>query len=115
MAPDRLDRLEERLLPGGLRLAEARTPRARLVGLAGLATLEPGRGLHLFPARSVHTAGMRFALDLLWLDRRDRVVRVDEHVRPWRHRACRRARSVIETRAGEGAAFAEVLQAPSSR
>jgi hypothetical protein len=39
---------------------------------------------------------MRFALDLIWLDADDHVVRIDQHVPPNRFRACRRARSVVE-------------------
>lgn len=57
-------------------------------------------GLELAPCRSVHTFGMRFALDLIWVDRDGRVVRVDERVAPRRLRTCLRARSVIEVRGG---------------
>jgi uncharacterized membrane protein (UPF0127 family) len=53
---------------------------------------------------------MRFALDLVWLDRDGGVVRVDEHVRPGRHRACRAARSVVEVRAGAGPCWAAALR-----
>jgi uncharacterized membrane protein (UPF0127 family) len=52
---------------------------------------------------------MRFALDLVWLGRNGRVVRVDHGVAPWRMKLCVRARSVVETTAGEGDAFATVL------
>lgn len=57
-------------------------------------------GLELAPCRSIHTFGMRFALDLIWLDGAGRVVRVDPDVAPRRFRTCLRARSVIETRGG---------------
>ena len=111
----RLDRLPERELPGGLRLAEARTARARLRGLAQLDSLPPGRALLIRPTNAVHTFGMRFALDLVWLDRHDRVLKIDEAVPRRRQRWCRGAKAVVETRAGEGAAFAAALQgeAPS--
>lgn len=59
-----------------------------------------GVGLELSPCRSIHTFGMRFALDLIWLDAAGRVVRVDSDVPPRRFRTCLRARSVIETRGG---------------
>ena len=49
--------------------------------------------------------GMRFALDLIWLDKNEGVVRVDREAGPWRMRACPRARSVIETVAGQADAF----------
>jgi uncharacterized protein len=87
---------------GDLRVLEAATPRSRLLGLMGLDDLPAGIGLHLSPARSIHTFGMRFALDLLWLDGAGRVVREDRAVPPRRVRGCRAARSVIEVRAWYG-------------
>ena len=74
----------------------ARDPLARLLGLAGLRTLPPAVGLLLPDTRSIHTCAMRFALDLVWLDRDGQVVRVDRNVRPWRVRSCRGARAVVE-------------------
>ena len=59
--------------------------------------------------RSVHTFGMRFPLDLVWLGRRGRVLRVDHDVRPSRVKLCVRARSVVETYAGQGDRFARAL------
>ena len=56
-------------LPGGLTLHEASTRRDRWRGLAGLGELPADRALHLRPCRAVDTLGMRFALDLVWLDR----------------------------------------------
>lgn len=44
-------------------------PRARLCGLAGLDRAEAGRGLLIPRCASVHTFGMRFPLDLYFLDR----------------------------------------------
>ena len=79
-----------------LRIVAATTFRARLFGLAGLPALPRGLGLLLPATRSVHTFGMRFALDLLWLDRSGNVLRVDESVRPWRVRCCRGAWGVVE-------------------
>jgi hypothetical protein len=72
----------------------------RLVGLA----LRRDRGVALLlpRCRSVHTFGMRFPLDLVWLDSAGRVVRVDRSVPPCRVRSCRAARSVLELRAGRG-------------
>ena len=64
--------------------------------LRGLAFAAPRGPLHIARCRSVHTFGMRYALDLIWLDGRGAVVRVDLGVPPRRVRTCRRARSVIE-------------------
>jgi uncharacterized protein len=73
----------------------ARTFRERLVGLAWRRE-PPAEGLLLPRTRSVHTFGMRFALDLHWLDAAGGVVRVDRAVPPRRLRTCLRARAVLE-------------------
>jgi uncharacterized membrane protein (UPF0127 family) len=104
-APARLQRLPRRALAGDRHVAEARGLRARTLGLARLDDLPAGWGLHIPRCRSVHTFGMRFALDLVWLDADGRVVRVDRDVPRRRHRACRTARSVVELRAGQADAF----------
>jgi len=83
----------------GLRVHEARGWNARRRGLGGLDALPPDRALRL-RSRAVHTFTMRFPLDLIWLGRDGRVVRVDRDVPPRRHRTCVRARAVVETRAG---------------
>jgi uncharacterized protein len=83
-----------------MQLIVARGPR-RLIGLIGRRSLPPGVVLEIPRCRSVHTFGMRFALDLVWLDRERRVVRVDHAVPPWRVRSCRRASSVLEMRSGD--------------
>jgi len=70
----------------------------RLVGLIGRRAWPAGVALEIPHCRSVHTFGMRFALDLVWLGRAGEVVRVDRAVPPWRVRSCRRARSVLELR-----------------
>ena len=106
----RLERLPARELPGGLTLYEARGFVARLRGLAGLHALAPDAGLHFARTRAIHTFGMRFALDVLWLDAAGGVVEVVRDVPPRRHRACRRARSCVEVAAGSGDRFASALQ-----
>jgi uncharacterized membrane protein (UPF0127 family) len=73
----------------------ARTLRQRLIGLAW--SRSPRAPALLIPrCRSVHTFGMRFALDLVWLDPAGRIVRVDRGVRPRRVRTCREAAGVVE-------------------
>lgn len=101
--PPRLARLPRaRADRPGLRVHEAAGVLARLRGLAGLPGLPPGLALHLPRTRSVHTFGMRFALDLVWLDAGGRPMRVDRAVPPRRVRSCRRARSVLELAADQG-------------
>jgi uncharacterized protein len=81
----------------------------RLTGLTGRRSWPPGVALEIPRCRSVHTFGMRFALDLVWLDSDRRVVRVDRAVPPWRVRSCRAARSVLELRtSASGGGFESV-------
>jgi uncharacterized membrane protein (UPF0127 family) len=87
-------------LPVGIGVYEARGFRARLLGLA---FLDAGDNALLIPrCRSVHTFGMRFRLDLVFVDRDWRVVRLVRNVGPQRFVSCRDAAAVIEVRAGAG-------------
>ncbi len=62
----------------------ATTLSARFLGLMGRAPLGSGRGMFLAPCAAVHTCFMRFALDLIFISRDWRVVRVVPAVPPWR-------------------------------
>lgn len=109
---EHLHDLPLRPLTGGLALHVAATRRHRGRGLARLGAdeLPRHRALLLSPCRSVHTLGMRFALDLLWLDRAGAVIRIDRAVGARRVRTCLRARAVVETHAGHADAFAAALR-----
>jgi len=82
------------------RLELAHTGGSRRKGLLGRDRLEPGGGLWITPCESVHTFFMRFAIDLVYLDRKLRVRKVRPGVAPWRLSACFFARSVLELPAG---------------
>lgn len=70
-------------------------------GLLGRDGLEPGTGLLLSdPLGCIHTIGMRFSIDIVFLDGSLRVVRVARDVRPWRVRCCPRGRYQLELAAG---------------
>jgi uncharacterized protein len=81
----------------------AETPLTRLRGLLGRAGLEQGEGLLLRPASSIHMWFMRFPIDAVFLDRENRVLRVVEHLAPWRVAGCRGAKAVVELPAGDAA------------
>ena len=83
------------------RCVVADSPLLRMRGLLGRHDLPAGEGVWLRPAGSIHTLFMRFAIDVVFLDRDDRVCRIAESVAPWRFAAARGARSVLELRAGE--------------
>jgi len=82
------------------RLQVARSGPARQKGLLGREGLAAGEGLWIIPCESVHTFFMRFAIDLVYLDRKNRVRKVRSSVGPWRLSACLSAHSVIELAAG---------------
>jgi uncharacterized membrane protein (UPF0127 family) len=71
----------------------------RLVGLLGKTKrwAQPGRGLWIVPSRGVHTIGMLFPIDLIFLSKEKQVVHVEEHVRPFRISAVSlKASSILE-------------------
>jgi hypothetical protein len=71
----------------------------RLVGLLGRTKrwAQPGRGLWIVPSRGVHTIGMLFPIDLIFLSKDKQVVHVEEHVRPFRISAVSlKASSILE-------------------
>ena len=72
----------------------------RRKGLLGRESLPAGEGLWIVPCEAVHTFFMRFAIDLIYLDRKHRVVKMKENVRPWRLSGCLRAHSVLELPVG---------------
>lgn len=78
----------------------AGTGDARRKGLLGRDSLPVGTGLWIMPCESVHTFFMRFAIDLVYLDRKLMVKKVRSSVGPWRVSACFRAHSVLELPAG---------------
>lgn len=72
---------------------------SRLIGLLGKTRrwAQLGRGLWIVPSRGVHTIGMLFPIDLVFLGKEKEVVHVEEHVRPFRiSRVSLKASSVLE-------------------
>lgn len=69
----------------------------RLVGLLGTDELGSDLGLVLEPCNSVHMFGMRYPIDVLFLDAAGRVLHIAEGLRPWRMtKVVRGARVAIE-------------------
>lgn len=83
-----------------VRVLRVRSWLGRLAGLLGRRPPRLPVGIWLAPCRAVHTIGMRYALDLFFLDRHGRVVRVVSALPPWRLALCLRAVSVVELEAG---------------
>jgi uncharacterized membrane protein (UPF0127 family) len=56
----------------------------RLRGLLGAASLESGEGLILVGEKSIHTLFMKFPIDVVYVDRAYKVIRIDDNMTPYR-------------------------------
>ena len=72
----------------------------RRTGLLKHTGLNPGEGLWIVPCESVHSFFMKFAIDLVYLDRDKKVRKVRHRMAPWRVSACLTAHSILELPAG---------------
>lgn len=80
----------------------AETPAARRRGLLGTQTLPDGGGLVIVPCRHVHTIGMRYAIDLVFVDASWMVRRVVHRLKPGRlSPLVLKGRAVLELPAGK--------------
>ena len=73
----------------------------RLRGLLGKKELPSGHGVLLRPAWSIHTAFMRFPIDVVFLDADQIVIKIVPSLQSFKTASCRGAREVVELRAGE--------------
>jgi uncharacterized membrane protein (UPF0127 family) len=79
----------------------AENPWDRGRGLLGRGRLPEGQGLWIKPCKSVHTFFMRFAIDVVYLDKEGTVCKTSPGVRPFRFSSGgRQAHSVLELPAG---------------
>ena len=74
----------------------ADTSDKRRTGLLKHKGLGAGEGLWIVPCESVHTFFMKFAIDLVYVDRKNRVRKVRHAVPAWRLSACLSAHSILE-------------------
>ena len=86
-------------LASNVRLAD--TPVARRVGLLKHQRLAAGEGLWIYPTQAIHTFGMKFPIDVIFIDKQMRVRRVYQDLVPYRlTRFVWSARSVLELPSG---------------
>lgn len=78
----------------------AQSSRERRTGLLGRTALLPGEGLWISPCEGVHCFGMKFAIDVIFLDRDKKVRKIRSDMKPWRISLCLTARSVLEFSSG---------------
>lgn len=92
------NRTRDTLLGQAVEIAD--TSAKRRTGLLKHERLEPGHGLWIVPCESVHTFFMKFAIDLVYVDKKHKVRKVRNAVPPWRLSACLAAYSILELPAG---------------
>lgn len=80
----------------GDRIEAALTSAQRRTGLLKQRSLDEGCGLWIVPCEAVHTFFMKFAIDLIYIDREHRVKGAVRALRPWRFSMCLPAHSVLE-------------------
>lgn len=81
-----------------IRVAHSFLQRAR--GLLGRAPLAADEALLIRRCGSIHTFGMRVAIDVVFLDSQGHVLALHEALRPWRVARCRGAVAVLELAPG---------------
>ena len=82
----------------------ADTSAKRRTGLLKHSDLNPGEGLWIAPCEAVHTIGMKFPIDLVYLNKQRQVVKIRGDLGKWRLSGCLRAHSVLELPSGRAAA-----------
>ena len=84
------------------RAAVAETPFSRRRGLMGTESLPDGQGLVIIPCRHVHTLGMKYAIDIVFVDASWTVRRVVHNLKPGRlSPLILKGRAVLELPAGK--------------
>lgn len=73
----------------------------RLVGLLAHGSLGDNEGMFFCPGGSIHTIGMRFSIDVIYLDNDGKVLKIEPEMRPFRLSfAPKGTRSVLELSSG---------------
>ena len=104
LRPDAAPHVLENTRTGGIvaeRLLTAFDSESRRRGLLGRDGLPSGTALIIAPSNAVHTFFMRFPIDVAFVARNGRVIKVRPAVPPWRMTASLRGSIVIEFAAGE--------------
>jgi uncharacterized membrane protein (UPF0127 family) len=73
----------------------------RLKGLLFKSALDDRQALVLTPCNSVHTCGMQYTIDLVFLNKQFQVIRIESHCQPWRFFYCKGAAHTLEMLAGQ--------------
>lgn len=82
-----------------LTIYSAQTFYQRFRGLLGRRELQQDEALHIQPCSDVHTFGMKYDLDIVFLDAVGSVLKIDS-LKPNRWSCCKGAKSVLEFKSG---------------
>ena len=83
------------------RVGLTETAMERLRGLLMRPEPQMGQGLLLVPCASVHSCFMSYAIDVVFLDRQERIVKIVREMQPFRLAMAPGSHRVLEMRAGE--------------
>jgi uncharacterized membrane protein (UPF0127 family) len=79
----------------------ARDYSSRSVGLLNRSSLGDDEALLIYPCNSIHTFFMKFPIDVAFLDKKHKVVKISENILPWRLESCHFiAKSTLEMNVG---------------
>lgn len=83
-----------------LRIKMADTYFSRLIGLIGKKQMDKNEGLLLKKCKSIHTIGMRYNLDLVFMDKTGKVLKCVEGIKPFRAASAKGAYYALELNQG---------------
>ena len=69
---------------------------SRMVGLMFRKVMDKEEALIFYLAPSIHTCFMRFPIDLIFLDKERKIIRICEALKPWRAVLCAKSFITIE-------------------
>lgn len=72
----------------------------RMRGLLFRPELNKDEALLITPCNSVHTIGMGYPIDIVFLDKDWTIIKTVRHLKPWRSASCLRAAMVLEMSSG---------------
>lgn len=85
------------IIPNGLRTSNMWD---RMRGLLGRRQLDADQGLWISPCPSVHTIGMRYPIDVVFMDRQGKVKKITHNLKPMKLSSCAGAFAVLELNEG---------------
>lgn len=93
-------------LPTGVNALQVRVAQtffSRLRGLLCSPQLHNNQALLIRPCREVHTIGMRYAIDVVFINQVGEIIKISPALKPWRAAMCRQAYQTLELAAGQAA------------